>query len=319
MNNNLINNLKKLAEIPSVSGNEAEIREYILGMIKGKSFKYFIDLKGNLIIRKGKYPKKLALLAHMDKEGFMVSGVGKSYLKVVGIRKYNLFPENKTAQVMAINSKGDKLYGELFNQEKSKNNLRVKKVNTRYFEIGDYVAFYTPFEQKGDKVHSSHLDNSVGVAVAIEVLNSIKNGTVIFSAQEAIGFHGIAPAIYKVKPEHVVLLDATYASDKGVSGASLYVGKGPTICLKDKVLGDRKMINDLMNIAKNNNIPYQLEIWEEATSDLMVIHNMFEGIPVVFVGIPVKNHMTPRETGSLQDIEYMNKLLIHYFNFAYEA
>ncbi len=184
--------------------------------------------------------------------------------------------------------------------------------------IGDYVAYSTPLNLHKDIIISSYLDNSMGVAVAIEVLNIIKNGTVIFSAQETIGFHGIGPAVHKVKPKKAIVLDTTYAQDNPINGASLFLGKGPSICIKDKVLGDKKMISELIRLAKKNKIPIQKELWEEANSDILSIHNVKEGIPACLIGLPVKNHGTNKETGSLSDMKYAYRLLVDYFSFVYE-
>lgn len=311
--------IKILVTIPSVSGNEEKAREFIIKNIKDSKIKYFSDIKGNLIAQKGKNPEKLALVAHMDKEGFMVAGVEKNSLKVVGIRRYPLFKKGFISNVCVVNKKGYSSEGKLVNEKSSQNKLKVYLPNdAKDFEIGDYVTYLTPLKMNKGTIVSSHLDNSMGVAVAIEVINFVKNGTVIFSAQETIGFHGIGPAMHKVKPKKVIVLDATYAHPNPINGASLYLGKGPSICIKDKVLGDRSVISELTKLAQKKKIPVQKEIWEEANSDIMSIHNVGEGIPACFVGLPVKNHGSSKESGSLSDMIFAYQLLLDYFSFVYE-
>ncbi|OQX58210.1 MAG: hypothetical protein B5M49_02185 [Thermotoga sp. 4484_232] len=69
--------LKELSEIPGVSGDEDEVRNFIRERIEGKLDEVRTDRMGNLIgIKKGRKPKgRLLLVAHMDEVGLMVTKI----------------------------------------------------------------------------------------------------------------------------------------------------------------------------------------------------------------------------------------------------
>ena len=71
----MLNLLKELCKIPSVSGREDRLREFIIGQIDGHC-SYEVDSSGNLIcFKKGKKPtaKKIMVDAHMDEVGIIAS------------------------------------------------------------------------------------------------------------------------------------------------------------------------------------------------------------------------------------------------------
>lgn len=306
--------LQTIVESPSVSGNEGVLVKYLAEEIDGQA-KVWVDQKGNLICQKGESPGKLALVAHMDKEGWMVSGVAKDALEVVGTHKLQLFPGGVVSQVVVISEK-DRVPGVLVNEGKSENKLKIYLEGAEKFSIGDFVMAKSSFLVNDKWISSAYLDNSMGVVAALEVLSKIKNGTVVFSALEEVGFAGIGLAVTQVKPEKVVVLDTTY--DTQGDGAKLTAGNGPSICIKDKVFGDKKIIKDLIMIAKKKKIPYQVEIWEEANSDLNGLEDLHIGIPGCFVGLPIKFPGSFSQIGSLMDAERVVKLISSYFDYLWE-
>lgn len=70
MEDNLIKTFLELCRIPSPSGSEKNIREYILKRLKGFINSQYIDSTGNLFLTvKGSINKTLLLCAHMDTVG----------------------------------------------------------------------------------------------------------------------------------------------------------------------------------------------------------------------------------------------------------
>jgi len=83
--------LKSLCETPGVPGQEHRVRDLIQQEIKGLFDEVTVDAMGSLLCRrdagKGKSPKKIMLLCHMDEIGFLVSHIsdaGFVYLQPVG-------------------------------------------------------------------------------------------------------------------------------------------------------------------------------------------------------------------------------------------
>ncbi len=282
------------------------IQDYLAMYNQGLKFE--TDFKGNLICQKGNKPRQLAISAHMDKIGFLVSGIGKNYLQVVWTHSQPKLNYAKKYPVWIIDSGGVKHSGILKNCSKKDNKLKVYVKEAGKFEVGNFVCFKGNFSVNGHAVASAYLDNSMGITVVLDLVSQIKSGTFIFSALEEMGSQGIGYAVSKYKPKNIVVVDTTYdiSSEKG---AKLNLGKGPSICIKDKFFGDSFLVDSLISVAKAENIPFQKEVWEDAGSDLIGINSSLVNAKSCFIGLPIKNPSKGIQKGSLKDMENMEKML----------
>ena len=83
------------------------------------------------------------------------------------------------------------------------------------------------------------------------------------------------------------------------------IGIAPTL--------DMEIGNELMETAKENNIPYQLEVMgEETSTNADAIGMMRGGIKTGLVSIPIRYMHTPIETVVIGDIEKVGHLLAEY-------
>ena len=75
--------LKELTNLSGVSGNENEVRDFIISAIKPYANEIAVDSIGNVIaLKKGDSCKKIMLTAHMDEVGFIISEItDDGYLK----------------------------------------------------------------------------------------------------------------------------------------------------------------------------------------------------------------------------------------------
>ena len=72
--------LTKLTETPGISGREERVREVVAEKLSGVASETRVDAMGSLIAHvPGKGPR-VALVAHMDEVGFMVSKIEKEGL-----------------------------------------------------------------------------------------------------------------------------------------------------------------------------------------------------------------------------------------------
>ena len=76
MSRKLYDDLKEVVMIPGISGYEDEVRDYIKNYV-GKRFKTEEDAMGNLILNMGDGKKgpSIAVVAHMDEVGMVVSNI----------------------------------------------------------------------------------------------------------------------------------------------------------------------------------------------------------------------------------------------------
>jgi len=92
--------------------------------------------------------------------------------------------------------------------------------------------------------------------------------------------------------------------------ANKFLGNGPTITAMDANMIGNKCINGwLMGIADKHNIPYQIDVSEEGTTDALVVSTAKGGIPATVVGIAVRNLHTTMGIVNMEDIRNAIKLL----------
>jgi len=264
--------LEKICSFPAVSGNEQELINFVKKIVKPFCGKAFIDNFGNLICQQGKNPAKLAVLAHIDKIGFMISKV-KPRLEAVGLFK-------DVEDKLAIN--------------------KPVAVLVEQLTIGGYVAYQPNFKMTKSQIKSQGLDNALGVMAAAEMLKELKEGTIIFTVQEEMGFYGAKAVAKLLQLEKVLIVDTTYADD---SRSGVKSGAGISFCVKDNFLADKKMLSAAIKICQENRLPYQLEVILEGNSDIKGVFDICGGLPYLFIGIPIKNMHSFCESASIKDLE----------------
>lgn len=338
--------LKNLSEIKGCAGHETAIREYIKQIITPLCDEVKTDTIGNLYgFKYGKNRSHSILLAaHMDEIGFMVRFIEKEgFIRVanVGGQNIRLIPGTR---VRISGSKQDLLgvFGEkAIHLIDSKDRDKVtpleecfidvglpnKEEVEKYISIGDYIEFEQPFQRyiHSDLVNGKAFDDRLGCYVLIHALREINKTskelpleqTVIFcfSTQEEIGTRGAMVAGFQTKPTSAVVIEVTHGVDyPSVSKSKLVeidLGKGPSICVGPNL--HPMIVNSLIETAKNNHIPYQIEPENGPTgTDARSIQVTGPGIPVGLVAIPLRYMHTMIETINLKDLFYSSDLIAKY-------
>ncbi|MCL2096260.1 MAG: M20/M25/M40 family metallo-hydrolase [Oscillospiraceae bacterium] len=179
--------------------------------------------------------------------------------------------------------------------------------------VGSPVVFKPDFLRLGNNLVSCPgLDNKLCAAVLMLAVKSLKDKPgfnfnsevhIVLSAGEETGELGAATAAFEIEPDFAAALDVEFAKSPKVDAeVSVETGKGPGICYS--AASNIKLTKKIIELAKNNNIPLQINAAPEKTSanaDIINITGM--GIPCVFVCVPLKNMHTPSEVCSLDDIE----------------
>ena len=146
--------------------------------------------------------------------------------------------------------------------------VNSKAEATEKVNIGDMGVSYRSCNFTGDYVVSKALDNRVGCAVLIKLLERLKepnyNVSAVFTVQEEVGLRGAKTSAFGVNPDLAIAVDITDTGDtpKGDKMA-VGLGKGPAIKVKDSSVLCHPIIKEaLIDAAERNNIPYQLEVLE---------------------------------------------------------
>ena len=179
---------------------------------------------------------------------------------------------------------------------------------------GDCVTFakhFTPLD--GSRVSSNCLDDRSGVAAVLLAAEQLKDVpcrvTLLFTAQEEVGTRGAKTALFDRGVDASVSVDVSFAYTPGCKARDCGVmGKGPMIGISPIL--DRQFSKELLDLAKENQIPYQTEVMAGRTgTNADAISICGSGVRCALVSIPEKYMHTPAEVVDTADVEQTAALL----------
>lgn len=320
----MINLIEKLTKAFGVSGNEQDVCDVITEEIKDYVDDIRKDALGNLIAVKRGTAKKIMLTAHMDEIGIIVTHIednGFLRFAMVGNVAYS---KEISVRVRFRND----IIGVIYFEKKSNDNKNIS--SSRYFidigakdkedaskmvSVGDTASFVGDMLVQNGKIISKALGDRLGIAVLIDVIknNVVTNNEVyyVFTAQEEVGARGAKVCAYDIDPDIAIIVDVTDTGDVlSDNNINISCGNGVAIKIKDKfIIVNPRIKNLLINIAKSNNIPYQLEVLEGNGTNAGSINTIKAGIVTGGVSIPTRYIHTTSEVADIRDVENAIKLL----------
>lgn len=289
----IIKTLETIVNIPSPSGFTKDVIQFVKS--EAESFGYSCELsnKGGLIVSvPGNSEETLGLSAHVDTLGAMVRSISTNgMLKFTLVGGYTLQSVEGcyckihtrdgrvyTGTILA-KSPSVHTYDDARTLERSEKNMEVRidtVVNTKEdvlklgINSGDYISLepYFVYTKEGF-VKSRHLDDKASVAVLLGLLKYMKeeqvtpkkNLKLLISNYEEVGFG--ASWIPADIAEFI-------AVDMGAMGDDLNGSEyAVSICAKDSSGPyDYELTNTLIALAKENHIPYVVDIFPHYGSDV---------------------------------------------------
>ncbi|MEW9097376.1 MAG: M42 family metallopeptidase [Clostridiaceae bacterium] len=326
--------LEKLSNASGPSGYEGEVRNIIKEEVKKYVDEVIVDRMGNIIAhKKGKGPK-IIIDAHMDEVGFIITGynedgtlrfyslgginskippakvvlVGKNGIPgVIGIKPIHLQSKEEKEKVMS--------YSDYCIDIGSNSKDETKKI----INLGEYAVFSTRFGKFGDDlVKGKAFDDRMGCSVLIEVLKEQYNCDIygVFNVQEEVGERGAYTSAYKIKPDIGIVLEGTVCADMpNVSNNKKVteIGKGPAISIMDQTsLFNIELSKEIIKIANELNIPYQLRKSASGGNDGGAINMSGEGAKVVTISVPCRYIHSSVSVASVNDFNNTCRLVIEY-------
>ena len=317
--------LEELSNACAVSGDEGAVRKIVLEHIRPLADDIKIDTLGNVLVTKkgrGRNRPKVMVAAHMDEIGLMLNhdeGKGIFRFAVVG----GIDPQQLAGKQLWVGK--DQIPGVIgqtpihlaytnsgFNKI-TIDGLRVDvgPKNGSRLKIGDRATFATKFRKIGPSLRGKALDDRIGVATLIFLLqNAPENIDLLaaFTVQEEVGLRGAAVSAYKLNPDMAFALDCTPALDMPTwdgSENTLYrslPGRGPALYVGDgRTLADPRLIGLLRGVGEAYKIPYQLRQPGLGGTDAGSIHLQREGIPSVSMSVPGRYLHTSNSIVQLKD------------------
>lgn len=290
---------------------------------------------GNVIANFGNREENkphILLDAHLDQVGFIVTYItDDGFIKVSNVG--GLDRRLLSAQEVTIHGKNDilgvvcTLPPHLKSNSEEVPTINDICIDTGYSKsqlkeivsLGDYVTFNKEFLSLiGDKVSSPSLDDRCGIVTLLKVAEMLHNQdlncsyTIMFSNQEEVGERGALIGAYSINPSHAIEVDVSFGLSSSENPQKCgELGKGSMIGFAPVL--DRSMSNTMVDIAKECNIPYQIEVMNGETgtnADRFSVTR--SGVKCVTVSIPLRYMHTPVEVIDLKDIDYSAKLIVEY-------
>ena len=319
--------LEKLSNAPGISGFEDEVRDLMITELKDYVDEIEVDQLGNLIARKNGKPngRKIMLAAHMDEIGLMVRYIDKKgfikFSKIGGINDQMLLNQS-----VYIQSSQGNVTGVIGSKPPHENmfidiGAKDKEEAEELVSVGDPIIIKQEFEElRNGLVMGKALDNRVGCATLIEVLKKAETDATVYgvgTVQEEVGLKGAKTSAFSINPDMALALDVTISGDHpGIKEdeAPSMAGKGPAIILTDAsgrgLITPSKVKDLLISTAKEEEIPYQVEVSDGGTTDATSIHLTRAGIPTGVISPASRYIHTPVSVVNLDDVENAVKLIL---------
>jgi tetrahedral aminopeptidase len=337
MNTSSLDFLKQLLAAPSPSGYEQPAQLIWRKYTKAYAESMDSDLHGNSIaaLHASGHPR-IMLAGHCDELGFVVKYIddkGYIYFETIGGHDAILVPGRR---VTLYTSKGA-IYGitgrkaiHLLNKE---DRAKVPEISNIWIDIGsssreetlERVALGDPIVHDAsftmlneNLVASRGLDDKIGAFIVAQTCRSLAKKSLaaavfgVATVQEEIGLRGAQTSAYAIDPQIGIAIDVTHATDhpdmQPQKHGCIKLGAGPVILRGANA--NAKLVELLLQVAKEQNIPYQIEVSGGATgTDANRIQLSRQGVAAALISIPLRYMHTPVEVISLQDAENAVRLL----------
>ena len=303
--------LEQIIGIDSPTGYCNKVINFLEQTVKELGYSYFKNQKGNLVVEvngKSNYTKGLS--AHVDTLGLMVRSInGNGTLKFTTLGGPLLNTYN--AEYCKIYTRNNKVYTgtilstspavHVFPDSRSKelkeDTMCVRLDEVVYsandtkklgIETGDIIAIDPKFEiTESGYIKTRFLDDKASAFLLLELLRYIKennitladNLKVIFTTYEEVGFGA----------SNIPNIDEMLAVDMGCIGLDLNCTEEQvSICAKDSGGPyDYDMVTNLINLAKENNINYAVDIYPFYSSDATASLKAGNDIKAALIGTGV--------------------------------
>lgn len=336
--------LQKLIETPGVSNYEENVQKLWRSEVESSVDSIEVTPHGNNISTiKGTDDISVLIVGHADEIGLIIryiSGDGFLYVSRVGGVDPAILPSHRVRIFSSVTgsvvtgvvgktaphqSKGDDggkkiTYSDIWIDIGAKDKEEAEK----YVAVGDVAIYGEGYERLIDtKATARCFDNRIGIYIVAEVMKNLharKNelkATVygVSSVQEETGVWGAGQAGYHMNPTLAIALDVTPSTDSPGISKELWgqvdVSKGAVI---SRGIRNNRKISDLMvSVAKEKNIPYQIEVDNGHTStDADPISQQRSGIPINVLSPATRYLHSSVEVLDLNDLDHCVNLLTEF-------
>ncbi|WDL99444.1 M42 family metallopeptidase [Alicyclobacillus sp. ALC3] len=330
--------LTELTSLCGPCGYEHDVAGYIAKRVAPIVDEVTVDGVGNVVATKrGAYPgPHVVVSTHMDEVGFVIKKIEADGLlrfeKLGGHDDRNLLAQR--VKVLTRQAIVEGVIGTIsIHMVKFEDASKVRGHRELYIDVGaasraevlemgiavgDAVTWANPLQRLGkQRVSGKSMDDRAGCAVVIRALEELSadelHGTLtaVFSVQEEVGLRGARVAAHSVQADVAVAIDTTAVSDtpEAPMDDTLSLGAGPCVKVMDfSLITSRAVRERLIDVAKANAIPVQLEVFPGIGTDGGELAMANQGVPTGVISIPSRYTHSPIEVIDLVDLEQTKDL-----------
>lgn len=338
-----IENIKKLSDLPGISGFEDEVVKYVRNQWSELGETDTDGIK-NLYLETSSKEEALTIQldAHSDEVGFIVQAIKPNgllqFLTVGG-----WVPSNIAAQKVKVqNRNGDYIQGivtskppHFMSDEERAKGLTIaslsidigakskKEVEETFgIRIGSPVVpdVTCDFDETTNLFLGKAFDCRIGVACMMDVFDELKdkelpfNLTGTLTAQEEVGLRGAQVAAKKVKADLAIVFEGCPADDTSSEDYMIQsaLGNGPMLRYFDvSMITNPEFQNKVVDLANEREIPVQVSVRSGGGTNGAAI-NLYNGAPAIVVGIPVRYAHTHHCYVDYHDYEAAKRLVVEF-------
>ena len=329
------------------TGCEDAVREMIRPRAEAVADRVTVDRMGDLIAlmsfgdKSATDRKKIMISAHMDEVGFMVADIrddGMISFGCVG----GIDPSVMAGRKVTLKGKGGTVSGVICSKaihhkspEERETPVKPRKMHIdigaesreeaeKLVAIGDFGTFdseFYAFGKGGRTLKSKALDDRMGCAAMLEIMDSLKKNPTCenidvyfcFTVREEIGRSGAGCVANLLRPDYAIVLETTAIGDLPETEPCRRVadvGKGGVISVADRSTIYRRDFVDLaMTLAGENNVAAQLKRYVSGGNDAGHIHKSTEGVKTLAISVPTRYLHSPACVASVDDYESVRDLV----------
>jgi putative aminopeptidase FrvX len=332
--------MRELTETAGPPGFEGKVHNLLQNRLAEMTPDILTDNLGSIVGKHGSSGPKILLAAHMDEVSFMVTHITKDgFLRLQPLGGW--WGHVMLAQRVKVLARHGDLTGvigskapHILSIEERKNVLDIKsmfvdigassKEEAESFgvEVGDPIVPICPFEvlPNPKMLLAKAWDNRAGCYVALKVLERVQQtshpNTVFCGAtvQEEVGLRGAQTLAHQISPDIAFALDVGVAGDTpGMSHQEGHsqLGAGPLLGFYDSSMIPHLPLRDfVIETAKANKIPYQIDIMPGGGTDAGKIHLAQNGVPSMVISVAARYIHSHVSIVHRDDLDNAVKLLV---------
>lgn len=296
--------LKQLCAIQAPSGSEFKMTEFLLTYIDEHKKDWKVEpqiiagenFQDCIMLVFGK--PTTAIFAHMDSVGYTV-GYNNDLIKIGGPSA------KKGAKLVGEDSQG-KIECTLLSKEDEHQFLSYSVDFSRTIDRGTTLTYKPDFREDDEFVQCCYMDNRLGMWNALRVAETLENGVVVFSTWEehgggSVGYLG-RYLFEELNVKQALISDITWVTP-GVQH-----NKGVAVSMRDSGIPRRTYLNRIIELAKESQVPFQLEVESAGGSDGNALQRAPYPFDWCFIGAPEDHVHSPDEKVHKNDIAAMVEL-----------